>query len=112
MAGNPHNAVDERIKKANQIWRQVNQKSFRNKAIGVEIKISLWGSRIRRAGIYGLRAEDLSRKLFRKMEACMYKRIRTMVNHRWKLEERYQGKKQLYRTLMKSTMESRFNKRG
>ena len=47
--------------------------------------------------IYGMRTKELPRNLLNQLETYMYKHIRTMMNPRWKDEEWYQEKKQLYK---------------
>ena len=109
MTGSHTRAVEVRIKKANRTGKQVNRKIFINMAFSRKIKILLWNSMVRSTMIYGLHTKGLPSHMLEKIEAYMYKHIRTMIDPQWKVDAGYTGKNQIYKKLQQSEMEAWIN---
>ena len=92
MKGSLQKAATKRIAKAQDAWGKVNFKLLRNKAVTPKIKIMLWNSLIRSAMIYGLHTTEMPHIQTERMEAYMYRHIRTMMNPGCKEEKWYPEK--------------------
>ena len=104
MNGSLIQAVTQRIAKSQHAWKQIHYKLLRKKAIAPRIKRTLWNSLIRSTMIYGLHTTEMPPSQTKRMEAFMYKNIRTMMNPGWKEEKRYPEK--LYEKLRHPTIET------
>ena len=109
-SGSLAKSVAARIEKSQNTWRIANGRLLRNKVIIPRIKIMLRDSLIRRTMIDGLRTKELPRNLLNQLETYMYKHIRATMNPRWKDEAWYPEKKQLYKKIRQSAMESWLNR--